>query len=468
MAKKKGPPYTDDPGCKYITIEDPWPGHASSKDRTRVYYNWLGAWVYFMLGKKAGPEVIFSVNTRTEVIVKLPKEVDIVPILGAHIWCKFLSTKQGADRNRISYVFEYNYRSRGEPGNHNWLEHVPHPGEPPPHIRFPVVFPYPSPHWASPIGRNLKDLALPLPSSRERTPTPPPSLFTPYEPPLHYPSHVVNSSPAPAVGSIEQSEERVEVEIKSEACLQDQPVRLYAEKHDPYEEEDAALKLVKQEPVENALSSRAVIKQDTQDMSIKQEMTDVHIKEEEPSKEQEPSRAFLAAFERLQRRRAAETQSLDRHPRVREVEVDSSAISKDMNLRAQSLCHKPNPQVKPEPQELHIPPETQSRVTVNHCDLSLRDPSNRSSAQCSSSRSVLQEVRIKPEPEDMGLPLVSLSREGQRYLSKIGERNGAAHETGLTSLRMCDPRLESGRSPLKRVKREDEGPIKRTKKEPHY
>lgn len=64
---------------------------------------------------------------------------------------------------------------------------------------------------------------------------------------------MVNSSPAPAVGSIEQSEERVEVEIKSEACLQglhwlnywialsttyatDQPVRLYAEKHDPYEE----------------------------------------------------------------------------------------------------------------------------------------------------------------------------------------------------------------------------------------
>lgn len=63
MAKKKGPPYTDDPGCKYITIEDPWPGHASGKDRTGVYYNWLGAWVYFMLGKKAGPEVIFSVNT---------------------------------------------------------------------------------------------------------------------------------------------------------------------------------------------------------------------------------------------------------------------------------------------------------------------------------------------------------------------------------------------------------------------
>lgn len=63
MAKKKGPPYTDDPGCKYIVIDDPWPGTKQGRDRKDNFFNLVGMWVYFMLNRKDIPESIFSVNT---------------------------------------------------------------------------------------------------------------------------------------------------------------------------------------------------------------------------------------------------------------------------------------------------------------------------------------------------------------------------------------------------------------------
>lgn len=62
-SKKKGPPYDDDPECKYIVIEDPWPGDKIGRDRGEIFWNKLGAWIYFMLDKKYEPEVIFSMNT---------------------------------------------------------------------------------------------------------------------------------------------------------------------------------------------------------------------------------------------------------------------------------------------------------------------------------------------------------------------------------------------------------------------
>ncbi|KAI9001278.1 hypothetical protein BD414DRAFT_474174 [Trametes punicea] len=221
MPKKKGPPYTDDPGCKYIVIEDPWPGNASGKARTQVYYNHLCTWVRFMLGKAAEPEVVYSVNTRDEVIVQLPKQVDITPILGAHPWRRILSHGDARDKDRVSYVFEYDYRNRGEPGNHNWVENFPTvSGDPPPHLRFPVIFPYPHVSWASPKGKNCADLALPLPRTRQPTPVPDTSLFEPYQ----HPSQLTS-------GTVENAQHRV----RSEAQPDRQPPGKLG-KLDPYEE----------------------------------------------------------------------------------------------------------------------------------------------------------------------------------------------------------------------------------------
>ncbi len=60
---KRGPPYDDDPGCKYIVIEDPWPGNAIGKARDERYFNLLCAWVRFMLGKAHEVECVYVVNT---------------------------------------------------------------------------------------------------------------------------------------------------------------------------------------------------------------------------------------------------------------------------------------------------------------------------------------------------------------------------------------------------------------------
>ena len=60
---KRAPPYDDDPGCKYIVIEDPWPGDKVGKQRNQLYYNHLCAWVRFMLNKEDEPDCVFTMNT---------------------------------------------------------------------------------------------------------------------------------------------------------------------------------------------------------------------------------------------------------------------------------------------------------------------------------------------------------------------------------------------------------------------
>lgn len=60
---KKGPPYGDDPECKFIVIGDPFPGHKTGKARDKAYWDWLGGWVYYMTGKKEDPTAIFYVHT---------------------------------------------------------------------------------------------------------------------------------------------------------------------------------------------------------------------------------------------------------------------------------------------------------------------------------------------------------------------------------------------------------------------
>ncbi|KAI9067650.1 hypothetical protein FKP32DRAFT_1609366 [Trametes sanguinea] len=292
MPKKKGPPYTDDPGCKYIVIDDPWPGNASGKARNQVFFNHLCTWVRFMLGKAVEPEAVFHLNTRDEVIVQLPKQTDIAPALGAHVWRRFLSRGDAKDKDRVSYVFEYDYRNRGEPGNHNWLEIFPTvSGDPPPHIRFPVVFPYPHVSWASPKGKRCADLALPLPPTRQPTPIPDTSLFEPYQHPTQLTSSTVaraQERPADDTQSHPQFEQR------------GQPAASKLGKVDPYEQENNALRSlrtefddkspgVKREPAEGLVKPDPELGAST----IKQE-PEVY----------GPSKAFKNTVERLQQARA--------------------------------------------------------------------------------------------------------------------------------------------------------------------
>lgn len=62
---KKGPKvkeYLDDPECKYVVIQGPWPGNKQGRDRDKIFYNLLGAWVRYMLGKRTFVEAIYSMN----------------------------------------------------------------------------------------------------------------------------------------------------------------------------------------------------------------------------------------------------------------------------------------------------------------------------------------------------------------------------------------------------------------------
>ena len=60
---KRAPPYDDDPGCKYVVIENPWPGNKIGKARDARYFIELCAWVRFMLAKAHEVECVFTVNT---------------------------------------------------------------------------------------------------------------------------------------------------------------------------------------------------------------------------------------------------------------------------------------------------------------------------------------------------------------------------------------------------------------------
>ncbi|KAI0650103.1 hypothetical protein C8Q79DRAFT_923494 [Trametes meyenii] len=282
MAKKKGPPYTDDPGCKYIVISEPWPGNKRGKDRGQVYYNHFCAWIYFMLGKSAHVDVLYTMNTRDEIIVRLPQDVDLTPILGAHPWRRFLSRGDQRDKDRVSYVFEYNYRGRGEPGNHNWLEVFPtERGDPPASLKFPVIFPYPHVSWATPKGKNCSDLALPLPPTRQTTPIADTSLFAPYQHPTQLTAGTVDSA---------------NVTPTVEGVRQEQTPSGKLGKIDPYDEDANArrsLKLAQRD-------GKPLVKQEAGGLHIKPDpgSSAAHIKRE--AELHGPSKAFRRAVERLQ------------------------------------------------------------------------------------------------------------------------------------------------------------------------
>ncbi|OCH95994.1 hypothetical protein OBBRIDRAFT_787842 [Obba rivulosa] len=404
--KKKGPPYFDDPGCKFIVIDDPWPGNKFGKDRKSDYYNVLSAWVRFMLGKKHWVEFVYSVNTRADVIVQLPEDVDIAPILGAHKWYNFLARGDQKDRHRVSYVFEYNYRDRGQPSNHGWQPHEPLLEEPPAHLRFPVKFPYPPPSWASPVGRSCQDLARHLPGTRQRTPTPPPplppppppdrSLYEPYEPPSHYSAHLPDTNPAQGVPDDDHVEQ-----VKAEP---EQP-RLYVRKLDPYEEEEAALEFVKQEQVDAPLAEIPPVKQEAIEIHVKSEAPETRVPAPEPPPESrsEPSNRFLAMFERLERMNATQVAT--------------------------------QPDIRPEPSD-----RVSGAVATPGARHSTGPPELQSNAA----------IRVKPEPEEVRLPLAPPAQER------------------TSDPRIRDPRLAHGQAvQLKRVKQEeDEGVLKRVKTEP--
>ena len=63
MPKKKGPPYLDDPECKYVVIQNPWPSGRAGAARDDAYYQEVGAWMRYALNKAAYVDTVYSQNT---------------------------------------------------------------------------------------------------------------------------------------------------------------------------------------------------------------------------------------------------------------------------------------------------------------------------------------------------------------------------------------------------------------------
>ncbi|EPT02833.1 hypothetical protein FOMPIDRAFT_1047569 [Fomitopsis schrenkii] len=483
---KKGPPYDDDPEGKYIVIEAPFPGHKTGKARDKAYWDWLGGWVYYMTGKKEDPIAIYYVHTRDEVIVQLSEDFDITPILGAHVWQEVLTFGDPKYLKRTSFVFEYNYRIRGHPGSHGWEEEWPTGGDPNDPRKFPVKFPYPRPHWATTRGKNCADLALSLPQSRVRTP-PPPALPPPPEPeaslfePYEEPAHLGQARHANIDEELRQAQER-----EAEAAKMPISDLLLVDKRDPYEEEDAALQFVKQEPVELHIKEEVDIKQETFEPRIKKEHD--HLGSEpqpskefmaafnrleharygqepvamrEPTPQTQPSQEFMAAFMRLEQVREAHGQSTEAPATSDRFSAEEVATTSERGRsatsppgRARSETWTPGVQVKPEPQEdiLPPPPAVAAQPTrdprLARRDARVKPEREEPRLPPPPSRPENEAIRVKPEPEDHRMPPPAYVRPPEKTQ---------------------DPRQRGKLPPFKRVKREEDGgPPKRPRTDQRY
>ncbi|TDL22915.1 hypothetical protein BD410DRAFT_182752 [Rickenella mellea] len=277
--KGKGPPYLNPPDEKYVVVMNPW-GLKTPRMRVQRDADIVGAWMRAVFGFEPGLiERVFMMGVRDEVIIELSSRTDIVRGLGSHRWSEFLEPCPAADAQNVSYIFEYNWRRHGDPGEHSWVEYFPRQDMPPPAFPvkgFPRKYPYPKPHWAEPsnVGSNLSSLILRLPESRVRTPTPPPPepepvqaapsipQFAPYTPPAHHPSHTLSQFANPELNPATSNDnEDVKPLIKTENQdiplpppviqpeINSEPNEVLGKlgKADPYEEEEAAQMLLKKE-----------------------------------------------------------------------------------------------------------------------------------------------------------------------------------------------------------------------------
>ncbi|KAI0040693.1 hypothetical protein FA95DRAFT_1566176 [Auriscalpium vulgare] len=156
LQKMAKPLYDDPQDSKYIVVGNPFGRRDPFEDDS---VNRISAWISEVFGRKGVVESLYSHTNKEEVILQLPYDVDIERMLGVHKNASFLA-KGWNKADEASTIFQYNYRSHGEPTMHGWKEHFPMHVDPPGDL---FVKPYPAPSRADPPSI----LALPLPPSPE-------------------------------------------------------------------------------------------------------------------------------------------------------------------------------------------------------------------------------------------------------------------------------------------------------------
>lgn len=278
--KFKQKKYAEKPSEHYIVVLNPWamPNINRGERDLEAFAAWLRCMFRGLGQPTCVVEAVYTMNTTTDVIVRLSSTVDVVPVLGEHKWSEFLKpsflsaapTTRGlqpwdcvlsktfldsvTDRNvrarGTSKIFEYNWDRNGEPIKHQWEERYPVLEDPPEAMDFPVRRDYPNPSWTAPpmnIPPRTRCLLLPLPAIRTRTPPP---------------EEVQDEGPhlSPAVKVEVKAEHHVRNQVMDQHGASSRPERQVPtedtkpfQKQDPYEEESAAqqsLLNVKEEPHE--------------------------------------------------------------------------------------------------------------------------------------------------------------------------------------------------------------------------
>ncbi|KAL5483079.1 hypothetical protein ACEPAI_8308 [Sanghuangporus weigelae] len=173
MPKKfKVKTYEKDNDDHYVVVLNPWA--QGYKPRSQEQIDWMGAWLRIAFRRPKEKHIvknIYSVETRSEVIVRISASVDIRLGLGLHRWGEFMKEEQlegilqsGVDlSDNISHIFLYNWTLHGDPAEHQWQEWFPRQDEIPPNIM--IKMDYPEPEWSElpQCDSRLRSLLLSLP-----------------------------------------------------------------------------------------------------------------------------------------------------------------------------------------------------------------------------------------------------------------------------------------------------------------
>ncbi|KAI0742132.1 hypothetical protein BC629DRAFT_274335 [Irpex lacteus] len=247
--KNGGKMYDDDPGCKYLVIECPWPYCPVISRRDDRWRNHVGAWLYYATNKTFQPDELFYLGTRNEVVARFSNKVDVSCLLGEHNWRKV--TKESVDRS--SWIFEYDYGMKGHPDDHQWMSHAFKDFSKDVHLQnnmLPITQPYPPPTWADCRRKmsSCKDLALPMPKDKPKSDK--------------EVAVVSNESVSPATTTTQQPQpssifsglaDHIPERPRPEPTPPNgppgpRPGQLYTGKLDPDDEDAAAARLLKSEP----------------------------------------------------------------------------------------------------------------------------------------------------------------------------------------------------------------------------
>ncbi|KAJ7609189.1 hypothetical protein DFH06DRAFT_1247453 [Mycena polygramma] len=402
----------------YIFIQNPWPFDVSVSTARipPTYVNAVVAWICCMVRDLCDTEIdksnvrIFYQSTHRDLIaeIELATLTSVGPLLGAHHSFTFLTPKHVGDANHTSVIYEYNYERFNSPERTNWTTQMATYTYLPPDFAIKnesVGFAYPTPspsdakrpQSAKPLPGRLilghpecpPEIPVPLPPPPQGPPapltepvvtappqriqpevttvqrppdtnentapeaahppphisrSPPPSepappsefAFAPYEPPLHFPRARSPGMPSTATAS--------------------QPSN-FANKRDPYEEEEEEQELLK-EPTLTVEPDERVVK-----LEVKKE----EVKEEEASRPLSQMREIYAQVQEMSVRNAESTGATEEEEELQRLQDTRLPVAAEAHARVQSEV-KEEEEYRPSAQLLELHAKGQSEMRVRDAE----------------------------------------------------------------------------------------------------